>query len=529
MLALTVPPEWRHGTIMIAAPRPLFGDILRLNARWRASRPAVTVGDRVLTWREFDDRTESVANALISMGLKPGDAIAIVMRNSLELMELMFGAIKAGIVIAPLNLSVSDEAIARMIEDAEARAVFASAEQRDRLDRLRSSPSSGWASRAVAVGGGTGWIDFASWRDAADSARCASTPKPDDPFNIIYSSGTTGLPKGIVHSHGRRVDWAFDVGCALRFHSGAVTLCPVGLFSNISMGALLFTILSGGQLVVMEQFDPGAFLHAVERHRCTHVIMVPLQFQRVFEHQAFRPDRLSSMRMMCTVGSPMHPDLKARIAREVPAELIELYGLTEGIITTLDPEDVQRKTASVGKPVPGTDLAILDEAGRLLPAGECGEIIGLSRFVMSGYHNRPEATREALWVDDQGREWLRTGDIGRLDEEGFLYIVDRKKDMILSGGQNIYPADLEAVLKTHPAVFDCAVIGIPDATWGETPLALVMRRSGQEGIDAEALKSFANERLGRQQRVSRVEFRDDLPRNPTGKLLKRELREPYWR
>jgi acyl-CoA synthetase (AMP-forming)/AMP-acid ligase II len=233
------------------------------------------------------------------------------------------------------------------------------------------------------------------------------------------------------------------------------------------------------------------------------------------------------MRAACTVGSPMLPAMKQRVAREFGCELIELYGLTEGIITTLDPEDLAAHADSVGKPVPGTDLRIIDDDGRELPAGEAGEIVGWSRFVMSGYHNRPEATAEAVWRDAAGRPWLRTGDIGRLDADGYLYLVDRKKDMILSGGQNIYPADIEAVLKTHEAVFDCAVIGIPHEKWGETPLGLVVRRAGNEALAAEALREWANARLGRQQRLSRVEFVADLPRNPNGKLLKRELRKQY--
>jgi long-chain acyl-CoA synthetase len=278
----------------------------------------------------------------------------------------------------------------------------------------------------------------------------------------------------------------------------------------------------------MEHFTPADFIAEVERHRCTHVVMVPLQFQRVLEDPAFSREAVRSMRHMCTVGSPMHVALKVAVAREFGAELIELYGLTEGILTTLDPEYVESKAASVGKPVPGTDLRIIDDAGRDVPVGLSGEIVGWSRFVMSGYHNRPEATAETLWHDERGRPWLRTGDIGRLDEEGFLYIVDRKKDMILSGGQNIYPADLEAVLKTHPAVLDCGVIGIPHATWGETPLGLVILRPGFEGTDPEAVRAWTNERLGRQQRLSAVEVRAELPRNPNGKLLKRELRKPYW-
>jgi acyl-CoA synthetase (AMP-forming)/AMP-acid ligase II len=513
---------------MIPGPFPLFPDVIRLNGRWRRARPAVTCGDVTLTWGEFDSRTERVANALVGLGLGRGDALAVVMNNGIPMVELMFGAMKAGVCVVPLNLSVTDEGIGRMIADAGARAVAATPAQRDRLeslrDRLPGIVADGW----ICVDGGDGWSDYAGWRDAASSDRCPVEPGPDESCNIIYSSGTTALPKGIVHSHRRRIEWAYDCGVALRYGSNAVTLCPVGLFSNISWLAMLCTFLAGGAIVVMEHFDPAEFLAEVERHRCTHVAMVPLQFQKVVEDPAFGRHDLSSMRHMCTVGSPMHLDLKRRVARDFGCELSDLYGLTEGIITTLDPEDVETKTASVGKPVPGTDLKIIDDEGRELPAGESGEVVGWSRFVMSGYHNQPDVTAEALWHDAQGRPWLRTGDIGRLDEDGYLYIVDRKKDMILSGGQNIFSADLEAVLRTHPAVFDCAVIGIPDPKWGETPLGLVVRRAGYDGLDAEVLRSWANERLGRQQRLARVEYRDDLPRNPNGKLLKRELRKAFW-
>jgi acyl-CoA synthetase (AMP-forming)/AMP-acid ligase II len=513
---------------MIPCPSPLFPDVLRLHARWRAQRAAVTFGATTLNWREFDQRTERVANAMLALGLGRGACVAVVMRNSLETVEVLFGAIKAGVCIAPLNLAVADEAIAGMIIDAGARAVFATPCQRARLDalrpRLKDIAGSGW----ICTTAGEGWTDFATWRDAAPATRCPIEPGADDAFNIIYSSGTTGLPKGIVHSHRRRLEWACDVGMALRYSSGAIAVCPIGLFSNISFAAMLCSFLPGGRIVVLDQFEPDSFIAAVERHRCTHVAMVPLQFQKVLESPAFGPEAVRSMRHMCTVGSPMHPDLKRRVAREFGCELIEIYGLTEGLITALDPEELEAKTDSVGKPIMGTDLKIIDDAGRELPVGASGEIVGSSRFVMSGYHNRPEATAEALWYDPSGRPWLRTGDIGRLDDEGFLYIVDRKKDMILSGGQNIYPADLEAVLKSHAAVFDCAVIGIPHHKWGETPLALVVRRPGHLHTDAEALRSWANARLGRQQQITRLEFREDLARNPNGKLLKRELRKPYW-
>ena len=512
---------------MIRGPLPIFPDVIRLNGRWRAQRPAVVCSDVTLSWAEFDRRTEQVANALVALGLGRGDSLAVLMNNGLPMVEAMFGAMKAGVCVVPLNLSVSDEGVERMIADCGARAVVATPLQRARLEAMRSRLTGvvqgGW----ICVDGGAGWTDYASWRDAATAGRCPVEPDPDEPCNIIYSSGTTALPKGIVHSHRRRIEWAYDVGLALRFNSTAVALCPIGLFSNISWAAMLCSFLPGGAIVVMEHFEPAGWLREVERHRCTFAGMVPLQFQKIVEDPAFGRHDISSLQILCTVGSPMHVDLKRSMPRAFGCQFMELYGLTEGIITTLDPEDLEDRPLSVGKPVPGTDLRIIDDDGRELPAGQSGEIVGWSRFVMSAYHNRPDATAEALWHDERGRPWLRTGDIGQLDEDGYLYIVDRKKDMILSGGQNIFPADIEAVLKTHPAVFDCGVIGIPHEKWGETPLGLVMRRPGHE-VEADTLKAWANERLGKQQRLARIEFRDDLPRNPNGKLLKRELRKPYW-
>ncbi len=517
------------GPAPVAAPAPLIPDVLRLHGRWRGDKPAVRCGEAALNWREFDAATERVANALQGLGIRPGEAVGLVMNNGLPMVEAIFGAMKAGACVVPLNLSVADDGIGGMLADAAVRAVLATPAQRARLDamrpRLRGIVAGGW----ICVGGGDGWIDYASWRDAAGGARCLAEPQPDAPCNIIYSSGTTAQPKGIVHSHRRRLEWAYDCGLALRYHSGAVAVCPVGLFSNISWLAMLCSFLAGGSVVVMEHFDPAGFLRLVEKHGGTHAAMVPLQFQLLLEQPGFRDFDLGSLQALCTVGSPMLPAMKGRVAREFGCDLIELYGLTEGIITTLDPEDLETRAASVGKPVPGTDLCIIDDGGRVLPAGEAGEIVGWSRFVMNGYHNRPQATAEAFWLDEAGRPWLRTGDIGRLDDEGYLYLVDRKKDMILSGGQNIYPADIEAVLKTHEAVFDCAVIGIPHEKWGETPLGLVMRRAGHEALDESALRDWANARLGKQQRLARIQFVPDLPRNPNGKLLKRELRKTYGR
>jgi acyl-CoA synthetase (AMP-forming)/AMP-acid ligase II len=350
----------------------------------------------------------------------------------------------------------------------------------------------------------------------------------DDLLNIIYSSGTTGVPKGIAHTHRGRRDWAYDLLLALRYHGGARTLATLGLYSNISWVAVLCTFLAGGTLYVHRRFDPEDFLDTVERERITHTAMVPVQYQRVVESLAARPRDVSSMQAMMSCGSPLLPALRQELFRRFPCGVIELYGLTEGVITTLDPEDAEGRWSSVGKPLVGTDIRLVDEGGREVPPGECGEIVSRGRITMPGYYNRPEATADAVWTDGEGRRWLRTGDVGRLDEQGFLYIVDRKKDMILSGGQNIYPADIEAVLLRHPDVEEVAVIGVPSERWGETPLAVVVPRTGARP-DAAAIAAWTNERVGKQQRVSSVTFRDSLPRNPNGKILKRELRVEYAR
>jgi acyl-CoA synthetase (AMP-forming)/AMP-acid ligase II len=414
-----------------------------------------------------------------------------------------------------------------MIRDSGAAAVAASGEHCARLDALVAAGELPGSLVKIGIDAPADrWIDYERWRDAQDAAPPPHAVSPDDECNIIYSSGTTGLPKGIVHSHRCRMHWAVDVGLALRYHSGAVTLCSLGLYSNISWVAMLSTILVGGTIVVMPSFSPAGFVEIVERHGVTHGGFVPVQFQRLLELPETQTRRITTLQAIMCCGSPLAPALKRATRDRLRCELIELYGLTEGIVTTLAPEDFDRRLESVGKPIPGQELRLVGDDDREAPPGVPGEIVGHGRLVMEGYHNRAEATREATWTDERGRRWLRTGDIGRLDDEGFLYVVDRKKDMILSGGQNIYPADIESVMLGHPDVAEIAVIAVPSDKWGETPLAVVVPRASAE-IDPAALVAWTNERVGRQQRISAVVLRDSLPRNPNGKILKRELRAEF--
>jgi acyl-CoA synthetase (AMP-forming)/AMP-acid ligase II len=505
------------------SPAPLLPEILALHGRWRASRDAVLVDGRRISWADFVADNHRFAHGLRARGVATGDRVGIFMSNRYAMLTTLLGTLASGAVSVPLNTSVSDEAIVAMLTDADIRALVVSAEHRRRFEPLLPRLPDGLL--CLCDEPAEGWLSLAALAEGQPDVAPIADLKEDAPLNIIYSSGTTGLPKGILHTHRGRRDWAYDLAIALRYHGAARTLLTIGLYSNISWVAMLCTLLAGGTLVLHERFDAADFLDTVEAEGITHTAMVPIQFQRVIDAQQARPRNLATMHAMMSCGSPLHEGLKRAIFEHFACGIIELYGLTEGIITTLDPEDAAGRWSSVGRPLIGTDIRIVDDSDRVCDAGESGEIVSRGRITMPGYWRRDDANAEARYVDESGTVWLRSGDIGHLDDEGFLYIVDRKKDMILSGGQNIYPQDIEAVLVEHAEVDDVAVIGVPSERWGESPLALVVPRSG--AFAPAQLLEWANARLGKQQRLVDCICVSELPRNPNGKILKRELRREY--
>ncbi|HVW26718.1 MAG TPA: AMP-binding protein [Polyangiaceae bacterium] len=501
-------------------------DLPSLIARAAAQRPddvAIVDGERRVTWSALAAHVARIAGALLSKPRARGDRVAMLGPNSIEYVEAFFGTLHAGLCAVPLPTLASKETLALMLEDSGARVLFASEAYRDVAeDLVRGRDVEG-------VG-----FDFES--DAFQSysrfVASASAIPPvavsgGDAFDVIYSSGTTGVPKGIVHSHAARKA-SYAGSRASYFSHEDVNVIATPFYSNTTCVTWFLATARGGTNVILGKFSPDAFLRAVERHRITHAMLVPVQYDRILESERFEETDLSSLRFLFSTSAPLRADTKRKILDRTNAELIEIYGLTEGgPVTVLEARKHPDKLASVGRAPPGIDVRVVDEAGRAMPPGQAGEVIGRSSNMMDGYLNRAEATSAMVHFAD-GQLFFKTGDLGRFDEEGFLYLLDRKKDVIISGGFNVYATDLEAVILRHDDVAEATVIGIPSTRWGETPIALAVLRPGARAT-AEELLAFCNERVGKIQRLHAVEIRAELPKNAIGKILKRELRAPYWR
>ncbi|HMN77861.1 MAG TPA: class I adenylate-forming enzyme family protein [Burkholderiaceae bacterium] len=494
-----------------------IADLVAEHARDAPRAKAIVDASGTLDYAALDALADRVAAALQREGIAPGEAVAVCAANSARYAAVFLGALRAGAALAPLSPSSTPASFDAMLRDSGARLLFVDAHGAALLGARAASPA------LAALQDGAPGRNFEDWLAPTGSTPRRVAITPEMAFNIIYSSGTTGTPKGIVQPHAMR--WAHVMrGASLGYGPEAVTMIATPLYSNTTLVSFLPTLAFGGCVVLMDRFDALRYLETAQRHRATHAMLVPVQYQRLLAHPRFGEFDLSAFRMKFCTSAPFAAALKADILARWPGGLVEYYGMTEGggscaLLAHEHPD----KLHTVGQPLPGHDIRLIDEQGRELPAGATGEIVGRSGAMMTGYHRQPERTAEAEWFDAEGRRYIRTGDVGRFDSEGFLTLLDRRKDMIISGGFNIYPSDLEAVLRGHPAVAEAAVVGVPSDQWGETPVAWIVAHEGA-ALDAESLRGWANARLGRTQRIAALHFIDALPRSAIGKVLKTELR-----
>ena len=512
----------------IATDALVLGRLLERHARYRPKHPAVVVGEGAnaerLSYAEFDAHVNRWANALAALGVARGDRVATILPNSLELIATYWACAKLGAAAVPLSPLLLAPGFVSLIDDAKPRAVLSAASFLPILDEFRAALGFAPAPTFVLTDAvRTGYANYASLCAAASTARPQARVDAGDVLTVMYTSGTTGLPKGIMHTHFIRAMYAGLMASSWRMAPESVVLHTGAIVFNGALVTMLPAFYCGATYIVHRRFEAEAAIEAIAAERVTHTMLVPSQIIAILDSPRFDPAKLASLEMILSLGAPLHKEQKDVLNRVLPNRFYELYGLTEGFVTVLDRADAVRKAGSVGIPPPFYDMRIVDETGAECAPRQVGEIVGRGPITMPGYLNRPDLNAQTL------REgWLYSGDLGYVDEEGYLYLVDRKKDMIDSGGMKVYPKDVEEVAAQHPAVREVAVFGIPHDKWGETPIAAVLLRTST-AASAEELRDWINGRVAaRYQRVDRVVIMDDFPRNAAGKTLKREMREPYW-
>ena len=512
---------------------PTLGDVPRHHAAMRGGQIALSFEGRLTTYADLDRHTSQVANALIAAGVKRGEAITYLGKNSDRYFELVLGAAKAGAIMAPIGWRLAPSEVAYIIDDTQAKLLFVGAEQIETAQAALAEAQT--KPHVIAMeAGASGWPGFEAWRDA-QSAQDPGVPlAADDTALLLYTSGTTGRPKGVMLSsanlmRSRRKLVEYQMGWN-EWKEGETNLVamPAGHIGGTGWG--LVGLINGVKNVVAREFNPFEVLEFIERERIAKMFMVPAALQFVIRTPRAREIDYSSLTHILYGASPMPVALLQECMEVFGCQFVQQYGMTEttGTIVYLPPQDHDPKgnarMRSAGLPLPGVEIRIVDAEGKVLGPNQVGEISTRSQANMKGYWNKPDATRST--VDADG--WLRTGDAGYLDEDGYLFIQDRIKDMIITGAENVYPAEVENAIHGHPHVADVAVIGVPDDTWGEAVKAIVVPKPDVTP-DAASIMAYARERIAHYKAPRSVDFLDrPLPRNASGKILRRELREPYW-
>ena len=515
------------------APGLKVGDIagiIRDNARKQPNAVSLVLGDRTLTWAQLLSRSAQVAQGLRRAGVKPQDRVAFLDKNGIEHFEVFYGCSLLNAVSVDVNWRLAAPEVSFVVNDSQAEVLIVGQEFVAILDAIVGDLVN--VKTIVVIGGHPSHNDYERWVSAQSAVDPKVPTKPSDVAFQLYSSGTTGRPKGVMLTN----DNFFALLPAARdvwgMSNESINLVAMPLFHIGGGGWATAGQFAGARSIIMRDVDPSAMLTLIEKHRITHAFAVPVLLQFALAMPNIGTTDFSSLELVVYGASPISEAVLEGSIKAFKCPFMQVYGLTEttGVVTVLGPEDHDLSSAnkgrlrSCGKAFTGIELRIVDsDTGKDVPTGEVGEIWIRSRQVMKGYWNMPEETAKSIV---KGR-WFRSGDAGYFDKDGYVYIFDRVKDMIVSGGENVYPAEVENALMAHPAIADVAVIGVPDEKWGEVPMALVVRKPDTQVTEQEII-SFARERLAGFKTPKSVGWVDALPRNPSGKILKKVLREPYW-
>ncbi|MCZ7528786.1 MAG: long-chain fatty acid--CoA ligase [Acidimicrobiia bacterium] len=488
-------------------------------ACWFGNRPAVIDGGRTMSFRELEERSNQFAHVMAGLGCRPGERVAVLLGNRLEWFDVTFGLLKAGLVRTYVNPRSAPPEIAHQLADSGARTVIVS----DEFEGLLEATDLGAVEHVIRTGG-----EYDALLEAAAASAPGLDLGPDTLAALQYSSGTTGRPKGVMQTHG---NWlAMTSGALIDIGVGPDdVLLHVGPMSHASGGFAYPFLYRGGTQVVYSGFDPVELLEAIPRHRVTTLLLVPTMIYALLEVLGRHPVDTSTLRTVLYGGSPIAPGKLEQCLEVLGPVFQQTYGMTEALggDTFLHKHEHvpgSRRLASAGRPSFPVELTVADEQGHELPPGEVGEVVTRGPHVMAGYWNRPEASAEVFTPGG----WFRTSDLGYLDEEGYLFIVDRKADMIVSGGFNVYPREVEDVLLAHPGIAEAAVVSTPDERWGESVRAVVRVQEGA-GVTGEELDEWCRGQLAAFKVPRGYDFAaEPLPKNPNGKVLRRLIREPYW-
>jgi len=500
-----------------------IGEMLTTSAHKFPDKIAVICDGKQITYRELNARVNQLAHGFLHSGITRNSRVAILMHNSIELVEIYFALAKGGIIGIPLNFRLAPPELSYIIENSDATTLIIGEEFESTINQLKSQLPK--VNHFITVEKEAHKMSrYCNLYHNQPDRELDIRANPEDESFVIYTSGTTGKPKGVILTHKNHFWNTINYTIAYQMDENDIELALTPLFHSSTMGRIFTYVFAGATFITSNRFDPEQAMELITQHNVTSITQTPTMYAALLNLRGIDRYHTSSVERIVSGAAPIPPEMKGELAQLFPhAGIFDLYGLTEASpgVTILGPHDPPEKITSVGKPMMSVRIKIVDEDGEELPSGESGEIICRGPNVMKGYYSNQAATQEVL---KEG--WLYTGDVGKIDQDGYLHLTGRKKELIISGGENIYSAEVEAVLQRHPLILEVAVIGVPDEYWGESVKAIVVPKPGENLTEQEVIE-YCKSQLAHYKKPKSVDFIDDLPRNAAHKVMKKELLKRY--